>query len=57
MPTYDYKCIEGHVQTISHGFVNEPKVYCGKCSAPMRKVFSPPAVTFKGSGFAINEPK
>lgn len=57
MPTYDYKCIEGHVQTISHGFNSEPQIFCGKCAAPMKKIFSPPAVSFKGSGFASNEPK
>lgn len=57
MPTYDYKCIEGHIQTISHGFNSEPTVYCGKCSALMKKIFSAPSVTFKGEGFYSNERK
>ncbi len=64
MPTYDYKCIEGHVQTINHGFNSEPIVYCGKCTALMKKMISAPATHFKGSGFystdkakIINEPK
>lgn len=51
MPTYDYKCIEGHIQTISHGFVNEPEIFCGKCSARMRKVYSAPQIQFNGKGF------
>lgn len=55
MPTYDYKCIEGHVQTISHGFNSEPEIFCGTCTGRMRKIFSPPAVTFNGSGFYSTE--
>lgn len=57
LPTYDYKCIEGHYQTISHGFDNEPIVHCPKCTAIMLKVYSVPNVSFKGTGFYSTDKK
>ena len=51
MALYDYKCIEGHVLQISHPMDEEPEVFCGQCSAKMKKVFGVPWTQFKGSGF------
>ena len=52
MPIYEYQCTqcsERHeiIQRIS----DEPLQHCPKCSGPLKKLFSSPAIQFKGSGF------
>lgn len=51
MPKYDYKCSEcGEVEEQYHRIYEYPEdSYC--CDAPVDKVYTPAAVTFKGSGF------
>ena len=53
MPTYEYKCREcGHQLEIHQSFTDDPLEKCPSCKKKaLRKVFSPPGVTFKGSGF------
>lgn len=51
MPTYEYKCKEcGHCFDVIHG-VNENVEACEACGSPVRRVFHPVGVIFKGSGF------
>ncbi len=53
MPTYEYKCSEGHVYTEVRGISEETKVTeCPECGKPLNRIFSAPPITFKGSGFS-----
>jgi putative FmdB family regulatory protein len=52
MPTYEYACRAcGHVFEIVQKMSDDPLVICPECGGELRKVFAPPAITFKGSGF------
>ncbi len=53
MPTYEYKCKEcGHQLEVVQSFTDDALTKCPNCrKKALRKVFSPPGVTFKGSGF------
>ena len=53
MPLYEYECRNcGHRVDVLHG-VNDPgPTACEQCGGAMRKLFSTPAIVFKGSGFA-----
>ena len=53
MPTYEYKCKEcDHQLEVVQSFTDDPLTTCPNCrKKALRKVFSPPGVTFKGSGF------
>lgn len=51
MPTYEYRCDNGHtfeeVQSMSDDALTE----CTICGAPAQRILFAPAVHFKGSGF------
>jgi putative FmdB family regulatory protein len=52
MPTYEYRCRDcGHTFEIVQKMSDEPLTHCPKCGGELRKVFAPPAISFKGSGF------
>ncbi len=53
MPTYEYKCKEcGHQLEVVQSFTDDALTKCPHCrKKALRKVFSPPGVSFKGSGF------
>ncbi len=52
MPKYEYACKScGEHLEVVQSFTDEPLRECPACGGPLRKVFSVPAVTFKGSGF------
>ena len=52
MPTYEYACKAcGHVFEIVQKMSDDPLVICPECGGELRKVFAPPAISFKGSGF------
>jgi putative FmdB family regulatory protein len=53
MPTYEYKCKDcGHQLEVVQSFTDDALTKCPNCKKQaLRKVFSPPGVTFKGSGF------
>ncbi len=58
MPTYDYKCEKcGAVFEINHGFDEKPRKTClaDDCDGRLRRVFSPPTIIFKGSGWHITD--
>ena len=52
MPTYEYLCKScGHLFEIVRSMRDEPLTECPQCGGELRKVFAPPAIAFKGSGF------
>ena len=52
MPTYDYACTEcGDRTEVVRSFSDEPPTTCTVCGGPLRKVFTPVGIVFKGSGF------
>ena len=53
MPLYDYECRNcGHRVEVLHGVNDQGPSACEQCGGTMRKLFSLPAIVFKGSGFA-----
>jgi putative FmdB family regulatory protein len=51
MPTYEYRCEQGHTFEVVQRMSDDPLVSCETCDAPVQRVFHPVAVHFKGSGF------
>jgi putative FmdB family regulatory protein len=51
MPIYEYKCENGHVFEVIQKMSDDPLRECQECGAPASRVFTPPAIHFKGSGF------
>jgi putative FmdB family regulatory protein len=53
MPLYDYRCTEcGREVEVMHGIHGSGPERCEACGGAMRKALSPPAIHFKGSGWA-----
>lgn len=52
MPTYEYACMScgTHVEVYQR-FSEDALTVCGVCGGPLRKVFHPAGILFKGSGF------
>jgi len=56
MPTYEYMCKScGHLFEIVQSMRDDPLTECPECGGQLRKVFAPPAISFKGSGFYAND--
>jgi putative FmdB family regulatory protein len=51
MPIYEYRCNNGHTFEVMQRMTDDPIASCQTCEAPVRRVFHPVAVHFKGSGF------
>lgn len=52
MPTYEYTCRDcGHTFEIVQSMWDDALTMCPECGGSLRKVFAPPAISFKGSGF------
>ena len=52
MPTYEYVCKScGHIFEIVQSMKDDALTECPECGGELRKVFSPPVISFKGSGF------
>jgi putative FmdB family regulatory protein len=51
MPTYEYRCDNGHLFEVMLRMSDDPLTSCEVCGAPVQRVFSPVAVHFKGTGF------
>jgi putative FmdB family regulatory protein len=52
MPTYEYACTRcgQHIEVVQS--MSAPSLTeCGACGGPLRKVFAPIGIVFKGSGF------
>jgi len=58
MPTYEYACTRcgQHVEVFQR-LSEEPLTTCGACGGPLRKVFHPAGIVFKGSGFYATDEK
>jgi putative FmdB family regulatory protein len=56
VPTYEYVCQScgTHVEVYQR-FSEEPLTECGVCGGPLRKVFHPAGILFKGSGFYVTD--
>ncbi|MBT94437.1 MAG: FmdB family transcriptional regulator [Acidimicrobiaceae bacterium] len=58
MPTYDYRCDTcEHTFEIFQSFSEEPLSKCPQeiCNGVVKKIFSAPGISFKGSGFYKND--
>jgi putative FmdB family regulatory protein len=52
MPTYQYACRAcGHSFEAVQSMTEEPLRECPRCGGELRKVYAPPAIAFRGSGF------
>jgi putative FmdB family regulatory protein len=52
MPIYEYQCVDCRArQEVIQNFSDAPLTTCAKCGGAMKKLFSSPAIQFKGSGF------
>ncbi len=56
MPLYEYKCLSCGSSLEVLQKVNEPRLTkCPKCGGLLKKVLSPPALQFKGSGWYVTD--
>ncbi len=58
MPTYVYKCAKcGHTIEVRHGFDEKGPKTCPRdgCRGKLHRVFTPPAIIFKGKGFHVTD--
>jgi putative FmdB family regulatory protein len=57
MPLYDYDCAAcGRRIEVVHGVHAPGPAHCPNCGGgPLKKAFAPPAIHFKGSGWAKKE--
>ena len=52
MPTYQYRCRDcDHAFEAVQSMRDDPLTVCPSCGGSLRKVYAPPAIAFKGSGF------
>ncbi|HEX6159793.1 MAG TPA: FmdB family zinc ribbon protein [Thermoanaerobaculia bacterium] len=52
MPIYEYQCTQCKERMeIIQKLSDPPYSHCPKCGGDMKKLFSSPAIQFKGSGF------
>jgi len=52
MPLYEYQCNRcGERIEVIQKMSDPPYSHCPKCGGTVRKLMSPPAIQFKGSGF------
>ena len=51
MPTYEYACSNNHRFDLRQGFDTATVTVCPTCETKARRIFRPPAVHYKGSGF------
>ena len=56
MPTYSYACKNcEHKFGVQQSFTDEALKVCPNCKGELRKVFGNLGVSFKGSGFYVND--
>ena len=55
MPLYEYECDNGHRFEKIQKFSDPPLTACPTCGTAVRKLFSSPAIQFKGSGWYITD--
>ena len=56
MPLYEYECTDcGHLTELLQRHGDPPLKTCKQCGGPVRKLFSAPAVQFKGTGWYVTD--
>jgi putative FmdB family regulatory protein len=56
MPKYDYRCNDcGHIYEKREGFDAPSVQACPECAGTARRVLTPPAIVFKGSGWYVTD--
>lgn len=55
MPKYDYRCSVGHLYEKREGFDAPAVQVCDVCGVEARRVLTPPAIVFKGSGWYVTD--
>ena len=56
MPTYEYRCPDGHVFETLQKMSDRPQAKCPVCGKPaIRKISGGAGLVFKGSGFYITD--
>jgi putative FmdB family regulatory protein len=56
MPTYEYRCPNGHEFELFQRMSDPPEAECPECGATAERLLSPGAgLLFKGSGFYITD--
>ena len=56
MPTYEYRCPEGHEFELMQRMSDRPRAKCPVCGRPaVRQISGGAALIFKGSGFYITD--
>ncbi len=56
MPLYEYECDDcSHRFERQQRFSDPPVAQCPECAGPVRKVFHPASVIFKGSGWYVTD--
>ena len=55
MPKYDYRCSAGHRYEKREGFDAPAVQTCEVCGVEARRVLTPPAIVFKGSGWYVTD--
>lgn len=56
MPTYEYACTDcGERIEVSQRIADPPLKVCEVCGGPLRKLFHPVGIAFRGSGFYVTD--
>ncbi|MBS1846870.1 MAG: FmdB family transcriptional regulator [Actinobacteria bacterium] len=56
MPTYEYRCTDcGHTFDIVQAFTDETLTECPECGGHLKKLFGNVGISFRGSGFYVND--
>jgi len=56
VPLYEYQCEKnGHRFEKIQKFSDKPKAKCPECGSPSKRLLSPPAIHFKGSGWYVTD--
>ncbi len=57
MPTYAYRCPNGHRIEILQGFHDPPLETCPECGKKLKRVVRAVPIIYKGGGFYTNDSK
>lgn len=55
MPTYGYRCPDNHTFERLQKITDPPITECEVCGKPVKKILYPVGISFKGSGFYVND--
>jgi len=55
MPTYEYRCVMGHMFEEFQSILSDPIEHCPICGAKSERQISASGLIFKGSGFYITD--